>query len=181
MSPRSLCSLSVLCALWLSGCGASRQSPTAQHAEAAADEPEGSVDEYEQRLSALDAQLGSLLGRVPDATSGAAEEELEAEAPEEDSGVAGEAPGAPQPSPAPAPRDAPAAMSDADVSAEESEEPPLSRCDLAGGLVARICELSSRICGIAQGGSDPELRQRCEDARRSCERARAELAEACPN
>jgi hypothetical protein len=50
-------------------------------------------------------------------------------------------------------------------------------CDRARGLRDRICELSGRICRIAD--TDPESAARCEDSRQRCSRAGTRIAGQC--
>ncbi len=65
----------------------------------------------------------------------------------------------------------------------DSQAEELSRmgdCANACELGSRMCELSVRICVLSsQNHGDPELSDRCSDARDRCERARQRLHRAC--
>jgi hypothetical protein len=54
-------------------------------------------------------------------------------------------------------------------------------CDAAPGLRDRICELADRICALTEDDpDDASIAERCERANASCERARRDVARACP-
>jgi hypothetical protein len=54
-------------------------------------------------------------------------------------------------------------------------------CPVARSLRDRICDLSGRICTIAdRNPSEAQVGDRCRDSRDSCTRAARDVAEACP-
>jgi hypothetical protein len=53
-------------------------------------------------------------------------------------------------------------------------------CDAARALRDRICELSARICKLAEATADGTVKERCDDGKRRCGLARGTVGERCP-
>jgi hypothetical protein len=54
-------------------------------------------------------------------------------------------------------------------------------CTTAWALRDRICDLSTRLCGIAEQSNDPDVAARCTDGRARCERATTRVRAQCAN
>lgn len=58
---------------------------------------------------------------------------------------------------------------------------PTPNCARAQALAGTICQIGERICRIAARHPDQaELKQRCQEAKASCERSRVKVAVRCP-
>jgi hypothetical protein len=140
------------------GCGGAYAAE--QRTAAGAQEPPGSVEDYQQRIATLQHELAQRLGRP----------QAGAQAP------ATQASPAPPPA-APADEWSGAAPSEAEQLAAEPDAPD---CDAAADLRARICELANRICAIAdRNAGDAALADTCDRARTSCEQATADVRNSC--
>jgi hypothetical protein len=116
-------------------------------------EPEGSVEDYEERIADYADQLHAQLAEAGRPVADGSAVELMQE--EDASG----APAPTQLAPGPA---------------------PPTRCQRAADLRERICELAGRICSLAgQHPADPQLTRKCEAATEACEQARADVAAGC--
>ena len=129
------------------GCGA------AQRPASAADEPQGTTEEYAGRIEDLRVRLDLALGHPPTRLAPGESDVLYEMEPDVEYM---------QRPPA-----------DPAVGAEPD-------CDLASDLRNRLCELTGRVCRDAfKQAGDVELRARCDRATTFCEEARRDVAVNC--